>query len=281
LRIGDNLCLQNQVIMVQFKDKCKRFRTEQLLPLTDSQWQVIEKFLDDGRKRQYCLRKIFDLIRKVIRTGTQWRNLFFLDSNPYCSWELVYYYYRKWQIDSIISDILALLVEKERERQGRQAKASACAIDSQSVKKGSFISLETGIDGAKLVNGRKRHLAVDTLGLPLAMHVSAANIQDGEAGKELLWQLDKVSNRLELLRTDKAYRGEFVQCADYYKWKVEITQKPPSEQGFIPQTGRWQVERSFGWFNFHRRLAKDFEKTIESSVCVMQIAFIDIILARF
>lgn len=267
--------------MVQFIDKRKKFRRERLMPLTDSQWQVIEKLIDNGRRRQYSLRKIVDLIRRTVRGGSQWRDLFFADSQPYCSWELVYYYYRKWQKEGTWSCVLALLVEKERKNQGRQAQASACAVDSQSVKIGSLINIETGLDGNKLINGRKRHIAVDVLGLPLALHVSAANVHDGEAGKELLWQLDKVSKRLELLRADKAYRGEFVQCADYYNWTVEISQKPPSEQGFIPQTGRWQVERSFGWFNFFRRLAKDYEKTVQSSVAVMQIAFIDIILARF
>ncbi len=171
-------------------------------------------------------------------------------------------------------------MQKERERQGKLAQASAAAVDSQSVKKGSLISVETGIDGNKSVNGRKRHIAVDTLGLPLALHVSAANKHDGAEGIELLWQLDKASDRLSLIRADQAYKGDFTTCADYYQWKVEVTQKPESAQGFIPQTGRWQVERSFAWFNFFRRLSRDFEKTIESSVAFMQLAFIDIILAR-
>ena len=281
MRIGDNLWLQTQVIMVQFKSARLRFRTTKFKPLTDSQWQDISIFFEDGRKRQYSLRDIVDVIRKVIRTGTQWRNVFALEKGPHMSWELPYYYYRKWQKNGIWDNILAFLVQKERERQGKQAHASACAVDSQSVKKGSLISIETGIDGGKLVNGRKRHIAVDVLGLPLALHVSSANKTDGQQGIELLWQLDKVSDRMELIRADKAYRGEFITCAQYYKWAVEISQKPPSEKGFVPQTGRWQVERSFSWFNFFRRLSKDFEKTVESSVCVMQIAFIDIILARF
>jgi hypothetical protein len=96
----------------------------------------------------------------------------------YPAWDSLYYY-RKWQQTGVWSSVLALLVEKERVRQGKQAKASAVAVDSQSVKKGSLISLDTGIDGAKNINGRKRHLAVDTLGLPLVLHVSAANKHDG------------------------------------------------------------------------------------------------------
>ena len=268
--------------MVQFKDPANRFRTEQYCRLTDSQWQDICKFLETGRKRQYSLRFIFDAIRKVIRTGDQWRNVFALNEREGLpSWQLLFYYFRKWQKSGILDIILAHLVAKERKRQGKDTQASVSAVDSQSVKKGSFVCLETGIDGGKLVNGRKRHLAVDTLGLPLAIHVSAANKADGKEGFELLWRLDKASEKLHLIRGDSSYGGEFKDAARFYNWTVDTTQRPPSEKGFIPQAGRWQVERSFSWFNFFRRLAKDFEKTTESAVATMQIAFMDIILARF
>lgn len=258
----------------KLKFKRKRFR-----PLTDSQWEVIEKIVDTGRKRKHSLRDIINGVLKITRTGTQWRNL---EDKPtlYPAWESLYYYFQKWQKQGVWGELLALLVQKERERQGKSAEASAVAVDSQSVRKGSLIHIQTGIDGNKNVNGRKRHIAVDTLGLPLALHVSAANKHDGQEGIELLWQLDKASKRLSLIRADQAYKGDFTTSADYYHWQVEVTQKPESAQGFIPQTGRWQVERSFSWFNFFRRLSRDFEKTIESSVAFMQLAFIDIILAR-
>jgi transposase len=213
---------------------------------------------------------------RITRTGLQWRNL----EGSYPPWELVYYYFRKWQADGTWSKVLAMLVVKERQRNGRQKQASAAAVDSQSVKKGSLISLDTGVDGAKVVNGRKRHLAVDTLGLPLALHVSSAQVQDGQAGIELLWQLEKASGKLALIRADHAYCGYFEDCADLYQWPVEISQKPETQKGFVPQKGRWQVERSFAWFNFFRRLSKDYEKTTASSLCFMQVAFIDIILNR-
>ncbi len=172
--------------------------------------------------------------------------------------ESLYYYFQKWQKQGVWGETSASLVQKEQERQGRLPEASAAAVDSQSVKKGSLISLQTGIDGNKNVNGRKRHLAVDTLALPLALHVSAASKPDGREGIELLLQLDKASSRLALIRADQAYKGDFTTCADYCHWQAEITQKPESGQGFVPQTGRWQVERSFAWFNFFRRLSRDF-----------------------
>lgn len=252
------------------------FRRQRFTELTNSQWEIIKELVDNGRKRKHCLRTIINAILKMTRTGTQWRNL----DQKYPPWESVYYYFRKWQKDGTWSIVLAYVVQKERLRRDREPGASRVAVDSQSVKKGAFISIETGFDGGKMVNGRKRHLAVDSFGLPLAMHVSAANVHDGEGGIELLWQLNEATDRLEVICADQAYGGYFKDCADIYQWKVEITQKPESKQGFVPQSGRWQVERSFGWFNFFRRLSRDYEKTVESSVTFMQTAFIDIILSR-
>lgn len=99
-------------------------------------------------------------------------------------------------------------------------------------------------------------------------------------GPALCSQLKDTPQRLELICADQAYRGYFTACAERYKWGMEITQKPESEQGFVPQTGRWQVERSFAWFNFFHRLVKDYEKTPDSSVAFIQATFIIIILAR-
>ena len=97
----------------------------------------------------------------------------------YPPWESIYYYFRKWQKDSTWTNETTLLIQLERVRQGRYKEASICAIDSQSIRISSFISVETGIDGHKKINERKRHIAVDILGLPLAFFVGAANVYDG------------------------------------------------------------------------------------------------------
>ncbi len=252
------------------------FRRVRFTKLADSQWNIIQPLVGNGRKRKYKLRDVFDAILKITRTGMQWRNW----ESKCLPWESVYYYFRKWQRNGVLANVLALLVEKERSRQGRLPQASASAVDSQSVKKGAFVSLDSGIDGGKLINGRKRHFAVDMLGLPLVIFVTAANLNDGKAGLDLLWRLDELSNRMELIRADHAYEGDFCTYAKCYNYTVEISQKPETQKGFVPQTGRWQVERSFSWLNFFRRLSKDYEKTVESSVAFLQCAFIDIILAR-
>ena len=152
--------------MVQLRGKLK-FRTTQFTELTDSQWEVIKEIVDNGRKRKYCLRIMINAILKVVRTGTQWRNI----DGHYPPWESVYYYFRKFQRTGIWDKILRKLVELERLRQNREGTPSHVAVDSQSVKIGSLISIETGLDGGKNVNGRKRHIAVDSLGLPMALHV--------------------------------------------------------------------------------------------------------------
>lgn len=248
--------------------------------LTDSQWQYIEKILENEQgkgKRKHDMRKIMNAILWITRTGVQWRNL----DRGYPYWQIVYYYFRKWQMMGILKKLLQTLVRSERLRMGKDPGASRVAIDSQSVKKVGFIHLDTGIDGGKCVNGRKRHLAVDSLGLPLAISVTSARVHDAKGGFELLWQVEGCSDRIQLVCADLAYRGEFSEVVEnIYKGKIEISQKPESRQGFVPQKGRWQVERSFSWLNFFRRLAKDYEKTIGASMAFIQLAFCSIILPR-
>lgn len=216
-------------------------------PKTDSEWQVIEKFLNTERKRKHDLREIFDCIRWLTKTGLQWSEL---AKTRFPPWQIVYYYFRIWKAKGIFFAILREVVRAERIRQSRLPEASMGAIDRQigppkRCKKGMFVKDETGIDGNKKINGRKRHIVVDSLGLPLAISVTAANIYDGNEGKNLLEQLKTVSTRMELIRADDTYKGSFVDEAKAYGWVVEFGQKPESQKGFVPQKGRWQVERAF------------------------------------
>lgn len=253
-----------------------KIKTTHFTHLTDTQWTKIRIFVETGRKIRIDLRIIVNGILKILRTGCQWRNL----DKAFGIWQTVYYYFRKWQKNGVIGKILDFYVQTYRITQGKEATATCCAVDSQSVKMPAFINLDTGIDGNKKINGRKRHIAVDTLGLPLAIYVSGASVNDGKAGVELLPILDRTSPNLKLIRADAAYKGTFTEAANYCGYTVEVAQKPPTEKGFVPEKGRWQVERSFAWLNFYRRLAKDYEKTVDSSVAFLQLAFISIILAR-
>lgn len=244
--------------------------------LTDFQWQIIEKYFVDHNPRKHSIRTILNAILWITRTGSQWRNM----ESKYPPWQSVYYYFRVWRNSGLLDEILAKLVEHERIRQGRNPRPSAAAVDSQSVKIVAFVNEQTGVDGGKKVNGRKRHLLVDVLGLPLAIHVSAANEHDGQEGFELLVQALKYKDSLQLIRGDKHYGGQFEEAASWCNFEVDTTQRPPTEKGFVPQTGRWPVERSFGWTTFFRRLSRDYEKLPQSSVAFFQIMFVTIILSR-
>jgi transposase len=261
---------------------------ESFQPLTDAEWQVIEKLLNDQRQRFYSLRLILDIIFWIVWTGCQWREVNRTWGLP---WQSAYYYFRKWKRNNFFDYLKDELLIQRRLQQERKITPSAVAIDSQSIKKTSFVSLDTGIDGNKRVNGRKRHLAVDSFGYPVVLCVTAANISDNEAGKTLADRLHaklqawstrhSIANRMTLIRGDNGYKTGFTDyVSKTYDWLVDISQKPESAQGFVPQRGRWQVERSYGWLNFRRRLSKDYEKTVESSEAMLHLAFISFLLPK-
>ena len=246
-------------------------------PLTDSQWQFIEKNIGKQRKSKHSLRSIINAIFWLNYTGVQWREM----KEIYPPWETVYYHFRQMKLKGIWEQILQSLVVSERKNQGKEESPSLLAIDSQTVKTVQFISNETGIDGNKKINGRKRTILVDTLGLPLSINVSAANLSDNEAGIKALQVLKGNVPRMQKITADNGYKLTFTEhVKDNFGWEVEIAQKPESIKGFIPQKNRWQVERSFSWLNFRRRLFKDVEKLTESSEAMLQIAFITLIINR-
>ncbi len=211
-------------------------------------------------------------------TGLQWRELDKRKDTP--PWQTVYYHFRQLKLKGVWEQLLDSLVVAERKRQDRAETPSLLAIDSQSVKLMQFIEEETGIDGNKRINGRKRNIAVDRLGLPWSLAVTAANTSDNEAGRLVVDRLKGKVPRLTVIAADHGYKVSFVEYVEEKGWHVEIAQKPESSRGFVPEKNRWMVERSFGWLNFRRRLFRDVEKTIESSEAMLQIAFISILLNR-
>lgn len=246
-------------------------------PLTDSNWQIIEKIIGKQRKSKHSLRIIVEAIFWLNYTGVQWREM----KETYPPWETVYYHFRKMKRNGIWEQLLQTLVNLERKRQGKEESPSLLAIDSQSVKTVQFMANEIGIDGNKKINGRKRTILVDTLGLPLSIKVSAANVSDNQAGIKAVEELKGCVPRLKKITADNGYKLTFTEhVKDNFGWEIEIAQKPESTKGFIPQKNRWQVERSFSWLNFRRRLFKDVEKLVESSEAMLKIAFISFITNR-
>lgn len=243
--------------------------------LTDSQWSLVEGFCPH-RKRKYDLRIILNAIFWIVRVGGQWRNL----ESKYPKWQIVYYYFRIWSAKGIIEKINLALVALERQKQNKEAQSSVNTIDTQSVKIAPMISEDKGIDGNKKVNGRKRHLITDTLGLIVAVMVHAANHHDGTAGCRLLERVSEQLKKTKKIFADHVYGGQFKKAAEKWNIEVEIAAKPESAKGFIPIAKRWVVERTFGWFNFFRRLSKDYERKVQNSESMILLAQIQILLCR-
>ena len=169
-----------------------------------------------------------------------------------------------------------------REQAGKKAQPSAASVDSQSVKT-TAVGGERGFDGGKQVNGRKRHIWVDTLGKLLKVLVTVANMSDGKATIELLKTLPKVLfKRLKRIWADGGYRGEFVAwvAKKFKKIVVDITRRSDNLKGFEVIPWRWVVERSFAWLGAYRRLAKDYEFFTFHSESLIYLASIHRLLKR-
>lgn len=249
----------------------------QFSELSDSQWEVLKEIVPHQRKRKHCLRSVVNAIFWVHRTGVQWRNM----TANFPPWKSVYYYFHRWSRNGVWQKLNEWLVELERTYQDKELHASLVCVDSQSIKVGPFVSQEKGIDGNKKVNGRKRHILVDTLGLILGVVVSAANKADGTMGVCLLRQCRGQFTRLKKILVDGVYAGTFTEFATTeLRVEVEISSRPPSSKGFVPIKKRWVNERTFGWFNFYRRLDKDHEKSTKSSESMILLANIQLILGR-
>ncbi|MFD2574688.1 IS5 family transposase [Spirosoma soli] len=251
--------------------------TKQFNALTDSQWAAISPFLDLKRKRQHDLRQIMNALLYVLRAGCQWRNL----PSAWPHWQAVYYYFNCWKTDGTLERINRELNCQDRQRVGREPFPSVLCIDSQSVKLTPMIGEYRGKDVNKRVNGRKRQFVVDTQGRLWAADVHAANQADGVAAipliKTILWG---AGERLEKVFGDQAYNGMFAKALADWSIDFEKASRPESTRGFVPIAKRWVVERTIAWTNFFRRLTKDYEYTISSSVSWLYLANIQLMLQR-
>ena len=177
--------------------------------------------VDEQRQRWHSLRTIINASLSINRTGTQWREL----DSKYPPWQTVYYHFRQFKLRGIWEQVLDSLIVKERVRQHRQQTPSLLSIDSQTVKIMQFIEEQTGVDGHKKINGRKRSIAVDRLGLPWSLVVSSANTSDNEAGRLVVDQLRGKVPRLEVIAADHGYKVSFIEHVEQqYGWRVEIAQ---------------------------------------------------------
>jgi putative transposase len=232
--------------------------------LTDSQWEVIQHFLPVQRKRKYSLRLVVNATLYILKTGCQWRML----PKEYPPYQVVYYYFRSWALTGKWEELNRQLNRLYRLKHGRKSSPSVAIVDSQTVKNSERGLSDTGFDGHKRIKGRKRHLAVDTLGLVLAVSLTAANVHDSKAAFGLFANLARQEyERLERVLADSAYRGS-LQNWSYGQlgWKVEIaTAVKGNQKAFEISPQRWKVERTISWLQWSRRLAKDYEANLDSA----------------
>ena len=254
-------------------------RTTYPSDLSDEQWQLLEPMLPPpeqfGRRRTIDLRQICNALFYVLRTGCAWRYL----PSDYPCWQTVYYYFRLWRDSEWFAALNEKLRRRLRKQQGRDENASAGIVDSQSVKTSEEGAAERGFDAGKKVNGRKRHILVDTLGLLLAVKVHAANIQDRDGGKLLLESCRDRLPRLFLIWADGGYRGKLIESvAATCCWVLEIVKRSDVAAGFQVLPRRWVVERTFAWLSKHRRLSKDYERDCHTSEAWIYLAMVSVML---
>ncbi len=249
--------------------------------LSDAQWAILAPLLPaakpGGRPRAADLREVVNGIFYILRTGAAWRYL----PHDFPPHETVYTYYAAWRRAGTWEAIHDALRARVRRADGREASPSAAIVDSQSVKTTNRGGVR-GYDAGKKVNGRKRHLVVDTLGLLLAVVVHSAALQDRDGAKLVLAKLAAGGfPRLQLLWADGGYAGKLVDWVKAtWRWTLTIVKRTDDMTGFQVLPRRWVVERTIGWLTRYRRLSKDYEYLPESAETLIRVAMIHLMLGR-
>ncbi|MFI0811860.1 IS5 family transposase [Streptomyces echinatus] len=253
---------------------------------TNAEWALLEGLLPTpacetskgGRPEKHPRREIVDAIRYVVDTGCKWRAL----PADFPPWRTVWGFMARWAAAGIVGQIRDHLAGRIRRDMGKGPRAVATVIDSQSVKAAETVSKATrGYDAGKKINGRKRHLVVDTRGLPLMVMVTPADLHDAAAAKEVLFRLRLMHPEITTVWADSAYAGKLV---DWAKQHLNLTIKPVSRpkdaSGFVVLPRRWVVERSLAWMMHARRHARDYERLIQHSETLITWAAITLMTRR-
>jgi len=232
----------------------------------DAEWALIAPLLPapawqagrGGRPDAHCRRAVVDAIRYVTHNGCVWRAL----PADFPPWRTVYGLYQRWNRCGATWALHDALRAAARQAAGRKSEPTAAVIDSQSVRAAPTVpKASRGWDNAKKVNGRKRHIAVDTTGLLLEILVTPASVQDRDAAWPLLSNLTRARRRVRRAWADSVYAGKLLPwAATWLKLTVEIVRRPEGLHTFQVLPRRWVVERTLAWITSYRRCARDYER---------------------
>lgn len=248
--------------------------------VTDAQWAILEPLLPPpgnstgrgGRPEKHCRRVVLDAIFYVVRGGIAWRQL----PAEFPPATTVWAIFARWVRAGVWQRIHDALRDRARVRDGRVALPTAAIIDSQSIRGADTVpGSSRGYDAGKKINGRKRHIAVDSNGLLLAVVVTIAGIQDRDAGLRLLVALREKFSTIELVWADSGYAGRLVGWTKYVlSLVVEVVKRTDDVTGFTVLPRRWVVERTFAWICKHRRCVRDYETRPDHHEAMVYIAMI-------
>lgn len=244
--------------------------------VTDGQWQLLHPLLPPakpgGRPRTIDLREVVNALFYLNREGCSWRAL----PHDFPPWRTVYDYFTAWKADGTWDEINAALRRQLRVQEGRPHTPTTASLDSQTVKATQSAD-GRGYDGAKKLTGRKRHIAVDSLGLLLGVLVTTADVPDAVAAQQVLAPLTyERFPRLKVVRADSAYGryGLPAWVAALGHFALELVKRAAGAVGFVLLPQRWVVERTFAWLGRYRRHSRDYERRTESSEAMIKISMI-------
>ena len=250
--------------------------------VSDDEWALVAPYLtllpEAAGQREHSLREVFNGLRYVLKTGAPWRWM----PNDLPPWAAVYQQAQRWLaagcFDVLADDLRAVL----RLAQGRAAEPSAAILDSRTLRSSPESGERAGYDGAKRKRGSKLHMAVDTLGYLLALHVTPASVDDrAEVGRLAEAVQEATGQNVELAFVDQGYTGErAADAAKAHGIALDVVKLPEAKKGFVLLPRRWVVERSFAWATRFRRLVKDFERYATTLADMHRIAFVCLMLKQ-
>jgi transposase len=250
--------------------------------VTDEEWEFVVPYLtlmaEDAPQREHDLREVFNAMRWIVRRGSPWRYM----PNDLLPSEAVYQQGRRWLASGVFAAMTQDLRRILRVLDGRHEEPTAAIFDSRTLQSTPESGRRAGYDGAKRERGSKVHVAVDTLGHLLSLHVTAADEQDrAQVGKLARDVQQRTGQSVELACVDHGYTGERpAEAAGKQKIELSVVKLPEAKRGFVLLPRRRVVERSFAWLTRFRRLAKDYERLASTLRGMHLAAFAFVMLAR-